>query len=260
MRINLVFNKNIEDYKASLAIAEEVLFKVGADFKSFDLSMMETYGDLTLVIGGDGTLLNAAKFYAKSGVPVLGINIGRLGYLSQLKIKEFADIIDSVLAKDLRMEERLMLQADKIFALNDFVVKGCNPSRTSKFYLEINNEYLCDYVADGLIISTPTGSTAYGLSAGGPIIHPTIEALTIVPICPHTLNARPLVVPANEKITIKTGDESLTLFADGFNSEKCFEEIVIKKAPQKAILAFLRNESFYKVLRNKLHWGICPKP
>lgn len=260
MRINLVFNKNIEDYKTSLAFVENLLQKKDVDYKSFDLQNLENAGDIAIVIGGDGTLLNAAKFYSQYKVPVLGLNTGRLGYLSQSEINDFEQVLDAILANKFEKEERLMLQAEDLFALNDFVIKGCNPSRTSKFYLEINDECVCNYVADGLIISTPTGSTAYGLSAGGPILHPTIEALTIVPICPHTLNARPLVVPANEKITIKTGDEKLSLFADGFDSKKCFEKIVIKKAPQKAILAFLRNENFYKVLRNKLHWGICPKP
>lgn len=260
MRINLVFNKNIEDYKTSLAFVENMLIAKKINFKSFDLQNMQNFGDFTIVIGGDGTLLKTAKFYSQFKTPVLGLNIGRLGYLSQSEITEFEQIIDALLTGDFKEEERLMIQAEDLLALNDFVIKGCNPSRTSKFYLEINDECVCDYVADGLIISTPTGSTAYGLSAGGPILHPTIEALIIVPICPHTLNARPLVVPANEKITIKTGDEKLALFADGFDSEKCFEKIVIKKAPQKAKLAFLRNENFYKVLRNKLHWGISPKP
>lgn len=259
MKVNLVFNKNIEDYKTSLAIAEDILLENKVEFKSYDLALMNDYGELTIVIGGDGTLLNAAKFYANKNIPVLGINIGRLGYLSQSEISNFANVINSILQNDFKVEDRIMLQSENLLALNDFVIKGCNPSRTSKFYLEINNECVCDYIADGLIISTPTGSTAYGLSAGGPIIHPSIEALTIVPICPHTLNARPLVVPANETITIKTGDEKLALFVDGFDSEKIFDKIIIKKAPQKAKLAFLRNENFYKVLRNKLHWGLCPK-
>ena len=139
------------------------------------------------------------------------------------------------------------------------MIKGCDASRTSKFYLEINGEEVCDYIADGLIVSTPTGSTAYGLSAGGPVVYPTMNAITIVPICPHTLNARPLVVPSNEKITVKTGDKSLAVAIDGFETTECVEKITIKTAPQKAILAFLKEGRFYTVLRNKLHWGISPK-
>jgi NAD+ kinase len=118
---------------------------------------------------------------------------------------------------------------------------------------------VCDYIADGLIISTPTGSTAYGLSAGGPVIYPTMDAISIVPICPHTLNARPLVVPSGEKITIKTADKLLSVAIDGFESTECVDKIIIKSAPKKAVLAFLSEGRFYNVLRNKLHWGLSPK-
>ena len=103
-------------------------------------------------------------------------------------------------------------------ALNDFVIRGCNSTRASKFYLEVDGEDVCDYIADGLIIATPTGSTAYGLSAGGPVLYPTIESISVVPICPHTLNARPLVVPACEKIAVKTMDGTLSVAIDGYNS------------------------------------------
>ena len=152
-----------------------------------------------------------------------------------------------------------MLSSLDSVALNDFVIKGCDSSRTSKLYLEINGKEVCDYIADGLIISTPTGSTAYGLSAGGPVIYPTMDAISIVPICPHTLNARPLVVPVTEVITVKSGDKLLSVSIDGYESKSCVEKITIKTAPQKAILAFLNKGRFYTVLRNKLHWGISPK-
>ena len=156
-------------------------------------------------------------------------------------------------------EERLMLQSGNSLALNDFVIKGCKTSRTSKFFLEINGKFVCDYIADGLIISTPTGSTAYGLSAGGPVLYPTLDALVIVPVCPHTLNARPLVVPVDEMITVKTSDKLLSVAVDGFEKPECVKEISIKSSKQKAILAFLNDDSFYSVLRNKLHWGISPE-
>ena len=143
---------------------------------------------------------------------------------------------------------------DKV-ALNDFVIKGCNQSRTSKFYLEINDKEVCNYVADGLIISTPTGSTAYGLSAGGPVVYPTMDAIVIVPICPHTLNARPLVIPAGEKVAVKTADSLLSVAIDGYETENCVDKITIEACEKKAVLAFLKNSSFYEVLRDKLHWG-----
>jgi NAD+ kinase len=118
---------------------------------------------------------------------------------------------------------------------------------------------VCDYIADGLIVSTPTGSTAYGLSAGGPVLHPELNAIVIVPICPHTLNARPLVVPSTELITVKTSDDLLSVSIDGFVTTKCVEKTSVKIAADKAKLAFLKNNNFYSVLRNKLHWGVSPE-
>ena len=259
MRINLIFNKYIPDYKKALEIIEKALLSYNVDFKTFDLEKMEEYGDMTFVIGGDGTLLRAARFYAKSNVPVLGINVGRLGFLAQAGVDEINGVIEAILDNRFVTEDRIMLQSGEYIALNDFVIKGCHPSRTSKFYLEINGKFVCDYIADGLIISTPTGSTAYGLSAGGPVLHPELDAIVIVPICPHTLNARPLVVPSGEHITVKTSDDLLSVSIDGFVTTKCVEKTSIKIASDKAKLAFLKNNNFYSVLRNKLHWGISPE-
>ena len=259
MKINVVFNKYIQNYKEVLASLETSILKYKLDFKTFELDKMEQYGDFTIVIGGDGTLLRAARFYSEWKVPVLGINLGRLGFLSQGVNDEIDDVIESIMNGDYYTEERMMLTSIDKLALNDFVIKGCDISRTSKFYLEIDGKDVCDYVADGIIIATPTGSTAYGLSAGGPVVYPTLDAIIIVPICPHTLNARPLVVPANETITVKTSDKSLSVSIDGFETEKCVEKITIKSAPKKAVLAFLKEGRFYNVLRNKLHWGLSPK-
>lgn len=258
MRINVIYNKVMPDYLDTLETVEQTLLEYKIEFKSFELEQMENFGDFTFVIGGDGTLLKAARFYSQTGIPVLGINLGRLGFLSQAGVNNIKQVLEAVLEGRYSIQERLMLASGEILALNDFVIKGCNSSRTSKFFLEINDKFVCDYIADGLIISTPTGSTAYGLSAGGPVLHPSLDAVVIVPICPHTLNARPLVVPANEIITIKTGDKLLNVANDGFNIEQCVEKITIKCFEKKAKLAFLSDDSFYSVLRNKLHWGISP--
>ena len=258
MKFNVVFNKNIENYQTVLNRIESFLTKKDADFKVFDLDSLEKYGDLTFVIGGDGTILRAARFYSEYKTPVLGINLGRLGFLSQTSEEEFDSLFESVVAGNYSVEERLMLESIDKIALNDFVIKGCDSSRTSKFYLEINDEEVCDYIADGLIISTPTGSTAYGLSAGGPVVYPTMDAMVIVPICPHTLNARPLVVPSSENITVRTADKLLSVSIDGYETENCVDKITIKTSSKKAYLAFLKDERFYSVLRNKLHWGIAP--
>ena len=257
MKINVVYNKNISNFSEVLAEVETALINNKADFKTFELDSMENFGDFTIVIGGDGTILKAARFYSEWNTPVLGINMGRLGFLSQHEA--INNVVENIIASNYFTEERMMLASIDKLALNDFVIKGCDSSRTSKFYLEINGKEVCDYIADGLIISTPTGSTAYGLSAGGPVVYPTMEAISIVPICPHTLNARPLVVPANEIITVKTADKLLSVSIDGFETTECVEKITIKTAPKKAVLAFLNKGRFYNVLRNKLHWGISPK-
>ena len=257
MKINVVYNSRIFNYQDILSKIERILIQQKVGFKSFELDNMDNYGDFTIVIGGDGTLLKASKFYSETETPVLGINIGRLGFLSQSE--DVINVINSLLDGNYSIENRMMLSSIEKLALNDFVIKGCDPSRTSKFYLEINGKEVCDYVADGLIVSTPTGSTAYGLSAGGPVISPSVEAITIVPICPHTLNARPLVIPTDEIITVRTGDKLLSISIDGFENENCVDKITIKKALNPAILAFIKGNSFYEVLRNKLHWGLSPK-
>ena len=256
MKINVVYNKLISDYENALETIETTLINKGVEFQSYELEQMENFGELTLAIGGDGTLLKAARFY---DVPVFGVNIGRLGFLSQAGVNEYDFIIESIINNQYKTEERLMLESGKHLALNDFVVKGCSNSRTSKFYLEINDKFVCDYIADGLIISTPTGSTAYGLSAGGPVIYPTLDAVVIVPICPHTLNARPLVIPSTETIYVKTGDRPLMLAADGYDTKDCVETVTIKACERKAKLAFMKDNNFYTVLRSKMHWGISPE-
>lgn len=259
MRINVVYNNQIAGWTDVLEVLKKSLDKKLVDFKVFDIDNLENYGEFTFVIGGDGTLLKAARFYSASEVPVLGINLGRLGFLSQANVSEIDVVVDKVLKNEFSIEERLMLESENSLALNDFVIKGCNTYRTSKFYLEINDKFVCDYIADGLIISTPTGSTAYGLSAGGPVLYPTLDALVIVPICPHTLNARPLVVPSSESITVKTSDKLLSVAVDGSETKECVKQISIKISEQKAKLAFLNDDSFYSVLRNKLHWGVSPE-
>ncbi len=256
MKINVVYNNRIDGFADALETLENILILHKVEFKTFELDFMENFGDFSFVIGGDGTILKAARFYGKT--PVLGVNIGRVGFLSQSSIAEIRTAVEAVLSGKYTTEERLMLSSGEMLALNDFVIKGCKSSRTSKFYLEINGKFVCDYIADGLIIATPTGSTAYGLSAGGPVLHPTLDAIVIVPVCPHTLNARPLVVPTGETITVKTCDELLSVSADGMESAECAEEITIKCAEQKAFLAFLKDDSFYSVLRKKLHWGVSP--
>ncbi len=226
-----------------------------------------------IVVGGDGTLLSAARFYAKLDTPVLGINSGRLGFLAQVKPQNIEEGLQKILKGKFSIEERLMLEAtdekehsEFLFpALNDIVIKGGTLSRPARLYLYINDKHVCDYLADGLIISTPTGSTAYTLSAGGPVLVPELDAFVIVPICPHSLTTRPLVIPANEQIKVKasTNHGSTYLTADGqeIAELKNLESIYIGQHSKKAKLIRIEKENngFYSILREKLHWGLSPR-
>lgn len=258
MKVAVVINHNVINTKSVLSKLEEELQKNTLEYDVINIDNLKGGYDFICVIGGDGTILKTARFYANFGSPILGINLGRLGFLSQSGTSEIEKVVNCIKNKTYKVQERIMLKSGKYVALNDFVVKGCSCTRTSKFSLKINNKFVCDYIADGIIISTPTGSTAYGLSAGGPILCPDIDCLTIVPICPHTLTARPLVIPSGEKITINSMDELLTVAIDGQEISETTSEFNIEIADKKAKLAFLSDDDFYSILRNKLHWGISP--
>jgi len=258
MKIAVITNPNVSNTKTVLDKLVEELTKKNLDYKVVNIDSLTNGFDFVCVIGGDGSILKAARFFAEKQTPVLGINLGRLGFLSQSNECEIEKVVEAISTGNYKTQDRIMLKSGKWIALNDFVIKGCSCNRTSKFALKINDKYVCDYVADGLIVSTPTGSTAYGLSAGGPILYPNINALVIVPICPHTLNARPLVVPADEKVTISTMDEPLTISIDGQERADNISKIEIEISQYRARLAFIEDDDFYSILRNKLHWGISP--
>lgn len=261
-RFGIVYNPLVKNSAEVLQALEELLQSKNLQFEKFTIDSMGVGVDFVFVIGGDGTLLKAARFYSKEFTPVFGINLGRLGFLSQSKESDISESLDKILHNKYKIEDRLMLVSnDEVFALNDFVIKGSSTSRTSRFYVSIDGKFVCDYMADGLIVSTPTGSTAYGLSAGGPVLSPSLNAMVIVPICPHTLTARPLVIPSNEKITISTCDTctSFIVVADGQDSYNVNSKIEIEKSKFSAKLALLDDNEFYSVIRNKLHWGIAPK-
>ncbi len=249
--------QNSVDVKNSLA---KILTEQNISCEVLDIDNLKDGFDFAFVIGGDGTILKTARFFAKFGTPIFGINLGRLGFLSQASREYLKDAVAKVLDDKFYIEERIMLQSEENLALNDFVIKGNSHGRTARLSLKINEKEVCDYLADGLIISTPTGSTAYGLSAGGPVLAPNLEAFVIVPICPHTLTARPLVVPDTEIITVSMGDceNGFVVSTDGQNFYECKSDIKIKKSLHKVKLALLDDSDFYALLRDKLSWGISP--
>ncbi len=258
MKIAIVPNKKVSHTAEVLEQLKQSLEESKLDYDVLDIDNLKSGYDLVCAIGGDGTILKTSRFFAKTSTPVMGINLGRLGFLSLIPPSDAPKLGNLIKEKDYTLRERMMLKSQNCTALNDIVIKGHSSARTSKFDLFINDRHVSDYIADGIIVATPTGSTAYGLSAGGPILHPSVEAMVIVPICAHTMTARPLVVPANATVVIKSSDETLDMICDGQTTVKELTEVKIEHDDNKAVLAFPTNYKFYSVLQNKLHWGISP--
>ena len=249
-----------QEISHSVEVKEElykILLGKGIRVEVLNIDGLKSGFDFVFVIGGDGTILKTARFYAKFQTPIFGINLGRLGFLSQASKEDIENAVDKIIDGKFNIEDRIMLVGNDYTALNDFVIKGCDTGRTAEFSLKINGKFVCDYLADGVIIATPTGSTAYGLSAGGPVLTPSLNAFVIVPICPHTLTARPIVVSDTEKITVCTEGKGF-VSADGQEFFEFDNEITMKKSDFKAKLALLDGSEFYSVLRNKLHWATSP--
>ena len=223
--------------------------------------------NLMITIGGDGTLLRSITFVRDLGIPIIGINTGRLGFLATLNQELLNIELKKVLKGEFNVEERSLLEvnidnndnfSDFNFALNEVSVGRKNTTSMIEIKTTLNGEYLNTYWADGLIVSTPTGSTGYSLSCGGPIMTPSSQTFSITPIAPHNLNARPLVISDEIKIelSVEGREETHLLSLDSrINSLKNNVKIKIKKANYKIKLASFQNNSFYKTLRSKLLWG-----
>ena len=223
--------------------------------------------DLMITIGGDGTLLRSITFVRDLGIPIIGINTGRLGFLATLNQELLNIELKKILKGEFKIEERSLLEvkvdnnddfSDFNFALNEVSVGRKNTTSMIEIKTTLNGEYLNTYWADGLIVSTPTGSTGYSLSCGGPIMTPSSQTFSITPIAPHNLNARPLVISDEIKIelSVEGREKSHLLSLDSrINSLKNNVKIKIKKANYKIKLASFKNNSFYKTLRSKLLWG-----
>ncbi len=223
--------------------------------------------DMVVSLGGDGTILRAARIIGDSGKPILGINFGGLGFLTESPPQKIEETLDNISKGNFYIQERMLLNASKegepesYIALNDVVVSGEAISRLIKLEVAVNGENLTTYTADGLIISTPTGSTAHSLSAGGPIISPDTEMILLTPICPHTLTNRPLIVNKDSEISIGVSlnphPRKGLITIDGqtvFHIAKD-ERLIIKSAPFYIKLITFRTNSYFEILRQKLNWG-----
>jgi NAD+ kinase len=223
--------------------------------------------DLLLVLGGDGTLLSMARLVGDLSVPILGVNLGGLGFLTALTKEELFPALEAFLAGGLVIEERVMLAAQvwrhgeklsEYVALNDVVITKSAMSRIINLAVSVDGQFATAYRADGLIISTPTGSTAYCLSAGGPIVFPTMPAVVLTPICSHTLTNRPIVLPADQRIEVTLqSDQDVMLTLDGQVGFALKEADVVAVHQAAARIRLLRfpQKHFFSVLRTKLKWG-----
>jgi len=222
--------------------------------------------DFLLCLGGDGTLIAGVRIFSNPTVPVLGVHIGGLGFLAQITPKELTEKLDMIKEEKFTTQKRLVLNAklsnDKnpYFAINDFVVQNETSYRVTSLSLYINGKHVSDYKSDGIIISTPTGSTAYSLSSGGPIVQPDVFSIIVTPIAPHSLTSRPLVLPADVDIEFQFNGDSekeLKLISDGQNIKNFTNDSTVRISQANHHLKFITFEDYdyYKTLKTKMVWG-----
>ena len=218
-------------------------------------------------IGGDGSIMDAVTIVKDSGIPILGINTGRLGFLSNISLEQISTAIENLFEKEYRIEKRALLRVETSnnifgstnFALNELTIHRKDSGSMITIHAQVEDHYLNSYWADGIIIATPTGSTAYSLSAGGPIVEPGSNNFVITPIAPHNLNVRPMIISDDNIIRLKVEGRSkhflATLDSRSFNVDSQ-DELIIRKADFKIKLIKLQGQNFYETIRNKLMWGI----
>jgi NAD+ kinase len=268
---------------AALAVAREIIERYGSSFHialdedsasgighrtAFELEHVADGADLIVVLGGDGTLLSVARQIRGASVPILGVNLGGLGFLTEISLDELPEMLPRVLAGDYEVSTRAMLDVtvkrdnDAIFALsllNDAVMAKDALARIIDIETYVDDEYLTTFRGDGLIVSTPTGSTGYSLAAGGPILYPSLEHVVLTPICPHTLTNRPIILP--REVTIRTRllspDERVILTLDGQVGIplEYMDEVMMKNSAFSVSLIKSATKGYFEVLRTKLKWG-----
>jgi len=221
--------------------------------------------DLIIVFGGDGTLLGSARRYLKYNIPILGINMGTVGFLTDIKIEDFESVIEDIIDGNCKIEERNLVSASfndtTVYGLNEIVIHSGAYTQLMRYRLSVNDKVVYEQRSDGLIIATPTGSTAYALSAGGPIIHPELDVWTILPMLPQSISSRPFVISSSEKVNInllRGPLESAKICADG-QEDICApykEDIKISKMEDKLRLVHPLDNDFFEACREKLGWSL----
>jgi NAD+ kinase len=249
---NHVFIEDSSDYKNDLLTT--------LSHEEFTLK-----ADLIIVFGGDGTLLASARRYLKFNIPILGINMGTVGFLTDIKIEDFESVIKDIIDGNCKIEERNLVSATfnntTVYGLNEIVIHSGAYTQLMRYRLSVNKKVVYEQRSDGLIIATPTGSTAYALSAGGPIIHPELDVWTILPMLPQSISSRPFVISSNEevKVNLLRGPlESAKICADGQEdiSTPYLEDIKISKMKDKLRLVHPLDNDFFEACREKLGWSL----
>lgn len=236
---------------------------------SVEMEEIWKYSDVLISLGGDGSMLSSARVAGPHDIPILGINLGSLGFLTEISEDLVYESLQRLKNDDFNIEDRMMLEVEvpafdnkRLLALNDIVFDHGYMINLAKLDLYSNDQFVCSYDADGIIIASPTGSTAYSLSVGGPIINPLLDALIVSPVSPHTLTLRPIVFPAGNKLTIRaTGiGRKIRVSADGqvLGDMESEQTAIVEKSRHRLKLIKLDGGSFYEVLRTKLHWGARP--
>lgn len=260
----------LQDRRRTILVDECCAEILGRD----DLQMvpaleMGEHCDLAIAIGGDGTMLKAAHKLSEHQVPLLGVNLGRLGFLADIPADAIAEHLDAILDGQYKEDERCLLHAavsrqgqivNKSEAINDLIIQKWNTARLIEFDTHIDGTLVNNQRSDGLIIATPTGSTAYALSTGGPILHPRLDAILLVPICPHNLSNRPIVVDGGARIEVsvvtqESGQARLTADGDSQIELAPGDRILIQKKDKSIRLLHPADYEHFRLLRNKLHWG-----
>ena len=240
--------------------------KIASNHSNFYDSNVPPDVDFLLCLGGDGTLIAGVRIFSNPTVPVLGVHIGGLGFLAQITPKELTEKLNMIKNGESTTQERLVLDAQisnsnkSHFAINDFVVQNEIAYRVTSLSLYIDGKHVSDYKSDGIIISTPTGSTAYSLSSGGPIVQPDVFSIIVTPIAPHSLTSRPLVLPADVDIEFRFNGDSekeLKLISDGQNIENFTNDSTVKISQAKHHVKFITFEDYdyYQTLKTKMVWG-----
>ena len=266
--LTLKLIKWLVDREHQAIICQNLVPIIGHKNLARDENRFRKESDLVVAIGGDGTILAAARAVGLQGVPILGVNLGTLGFLAEVNPDKLFVAMEKVAAGSYEIEERMLVKARVgkrgrwAYALNDLVIDKGGFSRVIELNVSINGIFVGSYKADGLIISTPTGSTAYALSAGGPIVNPKMKALITTPICPHSLAVRPLIIDIDELLMVEiySDHEGATLTIDGQMGRRIRSGDVVTAAVAHRTVKLVRvdSKSFYEILRTKLKWGIKP--